>query len=48
VLPPPEVGGQARDEELSSRITVVFGPDANVGTWVPVEMRERYDNSWAR
>ena len=48
VLPPPEVGGQqhARDEELTSRITVVFGPDANVGTWVPVEMRERYDNSW--
>jgi len=48
VLPPPDVGGQqhARDEELTSRITVVFGPDANVGTWVPVEMRERYDNSW--
>ena len=48
VLPPPEVGGQqlSRDEELTSRITVVFGPDANVGTWVPVEMRERYDNSW--
>lgn len=35
-----------RDEELVSRITVVFGPDARVGTWVPVEMRERYDNSW--
>jgi hypothetical protein len=48
VLPPPEVGGehQTRDEELTSRITVVFGPDSNVGTWVPVEMRERYDNSW--
>ncbi len=34
------------DQDLSSRITVVFGPDPNVGTWVPVEMRERYDNSW--
>ena len=35
-----------RDEELVSRITVVFGPDAQVGVWVPVDMRERYDNSW--
>ncbi len=34
------------DQDLISKITVVFGPDANVGTWVPVEMRERYDNSW--
>lgn len=34
------------DQDLSSRITVVFGPDANVGAWVPIEMRERYDNSW--
>ena len=35
-----------RDEELASRITVVFGPDAGVGAWVPIEMRERYDNTW--
>lgn len=44
----PEEAAQhlARDEELTSRITVVFAPDSNVATWVPVEMRERYDNSW--
>ena len=34
------------DVDLSSRITVEFGPDTNVGTWVPLEMRERYDNAW--
>jgi hypothetical protein len=41
-------GGEqhARDEDLTSRITVIFAPDANVGTRVPVEMRERYTNSW--
>jgi hypothetical protein len=47
--PPAQAGGEqqhARDEELTSRITVTFGPDANVGTWVPLEMHERYDNSW--
>jgi len=22
------------------------GPDVQVGAWVPVDMRERYDNSW--
>ena len=48
VLPPPEAVEEQRkrEEDLTSLITVVFGPDANVGTWVPVEMRERYDNSW--
>jgi hypothetical protein len=39
-------GERDRDQELASSITVDFAPDANVGVWVPVEMRERYDNSW--
>lgn len=39
-------GDRDRDQELTSRITVDFRHDANVGTWVPAEMRERYDNSW--
>jgi hypothetical protein len=39
-------GDRDRDQELTSRITVDFAPDANVGVWVPAEMRERYDNSW--
>jgi hypothetical protein len=39
-------GERERDQELSSRITVDFAPGANVGVWVPIEMRERYDNSW--
>jgi hypothetical protein len=45
---PPQGGGdpQTRDGELESRIPVRFAADANVGAWVPVEMRERYDNSW--
>ena len=34
-----------QDDLLTSRLTVVFGPDAQVGTWVPVEMREQYDSS---
>ena len=44
----PEEASQhlARDEELTTQITVVFGPDTNVGAWVPLEMRERYDNAW--
>ena len=37
---------RTRDEELASRISVVFGPDAGVGAWVPIDMRERYDNAW--
>ena len=47
---PPAAGGReedrVRDEDLASRITVSFRPDQNVGAWVPLEMRERYDNSW--
>lgn len=46
VVPLPEEATQVREEELTSRITVTFGPDENVGTWVPLEMRERYDHSW--
>lgn len=34
-----------QDDLLTSRLTVVFGPDAQVGTWVPLEMREQYDSS---
>lgn len=37
--------GPVQDDLLTSRLTVVFGPDAQVGTWVPVEMREQYDSS---
>lgn len=36
----------AREEDLVSRITVDFGHDNAVGTWVPLTMRERYDNAW--
>ncbi len=36
---------QTRDDSLVG-ITVTFGPDPNVGVWVPLEMRERHDNSW--
>jgi hypothetical protein len=39
-------GERDRDQELTSRITVDFRQDAVVGTSVPAEMRERYDNSW--
>jgi hypothetical protein len=39
-------GERDRDQELASRITVDFAPDAGVGVWVPIQMRERYDNSW--
>jgi hypothetical protein len=49
IRPPDQAAGgeqQARDEDLTSRVTVIFAPDANVGTWVPVEMRERYADSW--
>ena len=49
IRPPDQAAGgeqQARDVDLTSRITVIFGPDANVGTWVPIEMREQYTNSW--
>lgn len=45
-VPLAEDAGTAREEDLASRITVTFGPDSNVGAWVPLEMRERYDNSW--
>lgn len=37
---------RVREEELTSRITVTFGPDPNVAAWVPLEMRERYEDSW--
>ncbi len=48
--PQPAAGGReedrVREEWLTSRITVTFAPDPGVTAWVPVEMRERYDNSW--
>jgi hypothetical protein len=45
-IPTSEPGeGPQQDDLLTSRLTVVFGPDAQVGTWVPVEMREQYDSS---
>lgn len=46
VVPIEEDAHLAREEDLVSRITVDFGADANVGTWVPREMRERYENAW--
>jgi hypothetical protein len=46
VVPLAEEAERVRTEELISRITVRFAPDASVDTRVPVEMRERYDNSW--
>jgi hypothetical protein len=48
--PQPATGGReedrVREETLTSRLTVTFGPDPNVGVWVPIDMRERHDNSW--
>jgi|GEM_PF-822553 len=45
-IPTTEPGdGPLQDDLLTSPLTVVFGPDAQVGTWVPVEMREQYDSS---
>ena len=45
-IPTTEAGdAPLQDDLLTSRLTVVFGPDAQVGTWVPVEMREQYDSS---
>lgn len=46
VVPIEEDAHLAREEDLVSRITVDFGPDSAVGTWVPLTMRERYDNAW--
>ena len=49
IRPPDQAAGgeqPARDQDLTSHVTVIFAPDANVGTWVPVEMRERYTDSW--
>jgi hypothetical protein len=39
VIPLAEDAGVARSEELMSRITVRFGPDTNVETWVPLLIR---------
>lgn len=45
-IPTSEPGDAPKQVDLlTSRLTVVFGPDAQVGTWVPVEMREQYDSS---
>ncbi len=48
-VPAPKESGNehsAPDQDLSSRITVVFGAAPTVQAWVPLGMRERYDNAW--